>query len=202
MAHLSISCFFFPFARRSIHTFSRHILLERTQFVVTWHVRLNLSALSTTLFAIDFEAVQCGRERATNRFVTHRAHRLDRLFCARFNRWVVPQGSLERFLVATELIRAFLDGEATVVIKDIGISARAILSVDDDVRLDIVSISLVLAERIEGSWTAVGDVCRTWLHLLRRSMPNGKATIIIGDVLISVVAALTETFLKAVTFVD
>ena len=69
-------------------------------------------------------------------------------------------------------------------------------------RLDIVAIGLVLAERIERSRTAVGDVCRTWLHLLRRSMPNGKATIIIGDVLIPVVAALTETFLKAVTFVD
>ena len=91
---------------------------------------------------------------------------MDRLFCARFNRWVVPQGSLERFLVATELIRAFLDGEATVVIKDIGISARAILSVDDDVRLDIVAIGLVLAERIERSRTAVGDVSRTRLHLL------------------------------------
>ena len=116
MAHLSISCFIFPFARRSILTFSHRILLERTQFVVTWHVRLNLSTLSTTLFAIDFEAVKCGRERATNRFVTHRTHRLDRLFCSRFNWRVVPQGSLERFLVATELIRAFLDGEATVVI--------------------------------------------------------------------------------------
>ena len=116
MAHLSISCFFFPFARRSIHTFSHHILLERNHFVVTWHIRFNLLALSSTLLAIDFEAIQCGRERATNRFVTHRTHRLDRLFCARFNRRVVPQGSLERFLVATELIRAFLDGEATVVI--------------------------------------------------------------------------------------
>ena len=69
-------------------------------------------------------------------------------------------------------------------------------------RLDIVAIGLVLAERIERSRTAVGDVSRTRLHLLRRSMPNGKASIIIGDVLIPVVAALTETFLKAVTFVD
>ena len=69
-------------------------------------------------------------------------------------------------------------------------------------RLDVVAIGLVLAEGIERSWTAVGDVCRTWLHLLRRSVPNGKATIIIGDVRISIIAALTETFLKAVTFVD
>ena len=69
-------------------------------------------------------------------------------------------------------------------------------------RLDIVSIGLVLAERIERSWTAVGDVSRTWLHLRRSFMSNGKAAIIIGHVLVSIVAALTESFLKAVTFVD
>ena len=68
-------------------------------------------------------------------------------------------------------------------------------------RLDIVSISLVLAERIEGSWTAVGDVCRAWLQLRRRFMSNGKATIIVGHVLVSIISTLTETLLKAVTFV-
>ena len=91
---------------------------------------------------------------------------MNRLFCPWLDRWIIPQGPFERFLVATELIRAFLDGEATVIIKDIGISARAILTVDDDVRLDIVTVGLVLAERIERSWTAIGDVCRTWSHLL------------------------------------
>ena len=69
-------------------------------------------------------------------------------------------------------------------------------------RLDVVAIGLVLAEGIERSWTAVGDVCCTWLHLLRRFMSDGKSTVIIGHVLISIVAALTETFLKAVTLVD
>ena len=69
-------------------------------------------------------------------------------------------------------------------------------------RLNIVTIGLVLAERIERSRTTICDVCRAWRHLLRRFVPNRKTTIIIGYVFISIVATLSETLLKTVTFVD
>ena len=95
-----------------------------------------------------------------------------------------------------------MDGEATVVIKNIGVSAGAILSVHDHVGPNIISDSFIDSKRVERPRFAICDVGGSWFYLLSGLMANAETSVIIGNVLIPIIATLSELFLKSVTFVD
>lgn len=58
-----------------------------------------------------------------------------------------------------------MDSKTTVVVEDVSVTARAILSIDHDVRLDIVSYRLVTTQRIESPWV-LGDISRRGSDLM------------------------------------
>ena len=95
-----------------------------------------------------------------------------------------------------------MDSEATVVIKDIGVSTCAILSVHDHMGPYIISDSFINSKRIKGSWIFICDVCSAWFELMRGLMADSEASIVIGNILIPIITTLTELFRKSVTFVD
>ena len=68
-------------------------------------------------------------------------------------------------------------------------------------RFDVVADCLVDPHRVERARVTSYVSCRG-LNLRRRSVAYRKSAIVISDVLVSVVAALTETFLVATTLVD
>ena len=66
--------------------------------------------------------------------------------------------------------------------------------------LNIASEAFVDAEGIEASRVA-SDVGRRWLQLLRRLVADREATVIISNVLVTIIAALSKAFLEAVALV-
>ena len=93
-----------------------------------------------------------------------------------------------------------MDSKTTVVVEDVCVTARAILSVDHNVRLDIVSYRLVTTQRIESPWIT-GDICSRGSDLMSWRVSNSEATIVICDICVTIIATLAETFLEAVSFV-
>ena len=103
-------------------------------------------------------------------------------------------------MIPAEWVRALLDRETTVIAEDVSVATRAILSVNNDVRLDIVSHGFIAAQRVESPRVLRYVRCRR-SHLVRRRMPYRETTVVIGDIFVSIVAALAEAFLEAVAFV-
>ena len=68
-------------------------------------------------------------------------------------------------------------------------------------RLDIVFVSLVDSHRIE-SVRVARNVHRRRLELCRWLVTNCESSIIVSNVLVSIVATLTEAFFKAIALVD
>lgn len=104
-------------------------------------------------------------------------------------------------MVPAELIRAFLDGETSIVAHDIGVSAGAVLTINNHVSLDIASVSFIDAEGVEASRIASDVGCRG-LQLRRWLVADRESAIIVSDVLISIVTACTEPLLEAVAFIN
>ena len=93
-----------------------------------------------------------------------------------------------------------MDRKTTVVAENVGISARAVLAVDHDVRLDIVALSSVYTR--EARWLGMpSDISGAWVHLMGRRVRDREAAIVVGDVLVSIVAALAEAFFEAIALV-
>ena len=149
----------------------------------------------------DFETIESVRKVASNWLVTDRRNRWNCLVRAIFDRGILPQGSFKLVLIATEWIGALLYCETTVIIEDVGVATCAILSVYNDVWLDIVSHSFVAAQRVEGP-RILGNIGSWWGHLVGRRVPNRETAVIVGDIFVAVVATLAEAFLEAITFVD
>ena len=95
-----------------------------------------------------------------------------------------------------------MDSEATVVIKDISVSARTILPIHDHMGPNIISDSFINSKRVKGSWFLICDVHSARLELVRGLMTDTESSVIVGNILISIIATLSELFLKRVTFVD
>jgi len=104
-------------------------------------------------------------------------------------------------LISAERIGAFLDCETTIVVEDVSISTGAVLSIYDDMRLDIVSNSFVTTKRIESSGIA-SYISRSWVHLMCWRVANRETAIVVRDILIAIVAALSESSLESITLVD
>ena len=95
-----------------------------------------------------------------------------------------------------------MDSEATVVIQNISVSATPILSIHHHMGLYIISDSSINSKRVERSWFLVCYVHSARFELVRWLMPDAESSVIIGNVLISIITTLTELFLKSVTFID
>ena len=175
---------------------NRRTVLLCLRFIV-W--RLFISVL--ILLRHDFETIESVRKVASNWLVTDRRNRRNCLVRAIFDWSILPQWSFKLVLIATEGIGALLDCETTVIAEDVGVATCAVLSVDDDVWLDIVSHSFVAAQRVEGP-RILGNIGSWWGHLVGRGMPNRETAVIVGDIFIAIVATLAEAFLEAITFVD
>ena len=67
---------------------------------------------------------------------------------------------------------------------------------------DIVSDGLINTQRVEWPWFAVGNVSCARFELCSWLMAYAETSIIIGDILITIIAALSELFLKSVTLID
>ena len=93
-----------------------------------------------------------------------------------------------------------MDRKTAVVAENVGISARAVLAVDHDVRLDVVALSSVYTR--EARWLGMpSDISGAWVHLMGRRVRDREAAIVVGDVLVSIVAALSESLLVLVSFI-
>jgi hypothetical protein len=108
---------------------------------------------------------------------------------------------LELLARTTERVRALVDGEAAIVGRDVSVSTRAVLSIDDCVCSHIVSHSLVDAHAVESS-RVTPDVSRGGFHLVRRFVGNCKTSIVYGDVGVSIVATHAESLFESVALVD
>lgn len=153
------------------------------------------------LFFVDIEPIKCWAEWACYWLVTDRTNRWNRFarFCLD---WCInPQWLLERLLLTTEWIRAFLNSETTVVTIDIWVSTRAVLAILNYMRFDIVADCLVDPKWIKRTrW--LSNVSGSRFHLLRWLVPHCKSSIVISDVSIPIITALTKAFLICITLVD
>ena len=129
------------------------------------------------------------------------AVRSDDLVLSPFDGKVLAQRPLERLLIPAELFGAFLDRKTSVVAEDVGVPTSAVLAIDDHVALDIASEAFVDAEGIKASRVA-SYVGRRRLQLLRRLVADREATVIVSNVLVTIIAALSKAFLEAVALVD
>ena len=153
-------------------------------------------------FHVDLEAIESGCEWASDRLVPHGTVRGDDLTLLDLcRRWVFSQWPLERFLIAAELLRTFLDSETSVIAEDVGVSACAVLAIDDHMGLHVVAHSLVDAHGVEAAWVP-SDIGSWWLELRRGLVPDREASVIVRNVFITIVSALPKAFLKAVALVD
>ena len=66
--------------------------------------------------------------------------------------------------------------------------------------LDISTESLIDAHGVKSSRVA-SYVGRSRLQLLSRLMTDRKASVVVGNILITIIAALSKSFLEAVAFV-
>ena len=156
----------------------------------------------TPLSIIYLEAIESIPEEACIWFVTYRGGGGEGFADPGLGRWIVPEWPFEILLISTELVRALLDSEATVVIKYIGVSTRAILSIHDHMGPYIISDSFINSKRIKGSWFFICDVCSAWFELMRGLMADTEASIVIGNILIFVVTALSETLFVFITLIE
>ena len=78
----------------------------------------------------------------------------------------MPEGSFEVLLISAELVGALVDSEATVVIKDIGVTAGSILSIHDHMGPNIISNSFINSKRVEGSWFLISVIGSARLELV------------------------------------
>ena len=78
----------------------------------------------------------------------------------------MPEGSFEVLLKTAELVGALMDSEATVVIKDISVTARSILPIHDHMGPNIISDSFINSKRVEGSWFLICYVHSARLELV------------------------------------
>ena len=67
--------------------------------------------------------------------------------------------------------------------------------------LDISTESLIDAHGVKSSRVA-SYVGRSRLQLLSRLMTDRKASVVVGNILITIIAALSKSFLEAVAFVN
>ena len=95
--------------------------------------------LGTLLLTVGLEAIKSLIEWASDRPVTHGRNRWKAFLHTGLNWSVLSERSLERLLLATERVRAFLYSESTVVIQDVSVSTAAVLSIDNNVGVDWVS---------------------------------------------------------------
>ena len=90
----------------------------------------------------------------------------------------------------------------SIVVDDVGVPTRAILSVHDHMGPYIISDSFINSKRIKGSWIFICDVCSAWFELMRGLMADSEASIVIGNILIFVVTALSETLFVFITLIE
>ena len=85
---------------------------------------------------------------------------------------------------------------------DIRISTSPILPIDDGVRSHIIRpVDFINAEAVESTrWLRY--IRSTRLKLSRRCMGNRESTIVVRDVLVPVVAALSESLLETISFIE
>ena len=103
-------------------------------------------------------------------------------------------------MIPAELFGALLDCKTSIVAEDVGVPASAVLAINDHVALDIASEALVDSEGVEASRIASYEG-RARLQLLRRLVADREATVIVSNVLITIIAALSKAFLEAVALV-
>ena len=94
-----------------------------------------------------------------------------------------------------------MDGKASVVVQNVGVSASAILPVDHHVGLHIISVCFVDAHGVEGPRIPC-HISRARFELCGRSVCYSEASVIVCNVLVTIVSTLSETFLESISFVD
>ena len=126
----------------------------------------------------------------------------DRCRCFSFNRCILTERAFELFSWSTERIWSFINRESTVIWVDVCISSSSILPIDDGMCSHIIlSIDFSSAEAVESTWW-LSYISRTWFELSRRLMRDSESTIVDGNILVSIVSALPESFLEAVSFIE
>lgn len=112
----------------------------------------------------------------------------------------MAQRSFEVLLVPAKLVLTFVDREAAIVAKDVGVAPGAVLSVHYNVALYFVTSNCVDSHRVEGTGR-LGDVNGGGLNLGCGSVANCEAAVVVRHVLVAVVAALSESLLVGAAFV-
>ena len=150
---------------------------------------------------VYLETVECRGERAGHRLMPHGAGRRDKFTLSSLDGDIFAQRLLERLLIAAELSRTFLNCETSIVAEDVRVPAGSVLAINYDVTFDVGAMNLIDAQRVKDP-RGLGHIHRAWLDLLGGRMRNGETSVVVGDVLVTVVAALSEALLEAVALVD
>jgi len=104
-------------------------------------------------------------------------------------------------LVAAELIFSFCKGETSIFVQQVGVSTSAVQSYNSHAGSNIGSHRLVNPHGVKSTERLSHVHCR-WFDLHRGCVWDCKTAIVDCDVLVSAVAALTETLFVAITLVD
>ena len=101
---------------------------------------------------VKFETVECNSKRSRQGFVPHWTARSQYFSIATLDWLIFAQRPFKRLLMSTELSFTFLDGETSVVVKNVGIPSGTILAIDHDVTLNVVSVVFFDSEAVESAW--------------------------------------------------
>lgn len=122
--------------------------------------------------------------------------------CSSFDGCILTEWAFELFTWATERIWSFINSETTVVRVDVGVPSSTVLSIDDGMCTHIIlSVYFTPAEAVESTWWLSYISC-AWFNLGRRLMRDCESTIVIGDILVPIVSALSKSLLEAVSFIQ